>query len=145
MATEGSNVYAITDGTIRNINRDYTSEGGAKGYLRVNNIPTDQQTAELVEQAIRDKVALRDSFHLVGDDGYTYYYTHLQPNSTLGISNGSRVCAGDYVGKVGDYAASDFAGSHLHISAAPTGSAVDKPYGKFTLTMDILPILYYYR
>jgi len=85
---------------------------------------------------------LRISVVKVSDDGYTYYYTHLEPNSTSVISDGRRVKAGDFVGKVGDNAAGDFRGEHLHISAAPTGLATDEPYGDFFLARDVLPVLF---
>lgn len=143
MAPEGSLVYAITTGTIKNVKQNKTSKGGAQGYLAVEcKIPKSQQTDEQIENAMAENRASRDSFILAGDDGYTYYYTHLQPLSTNGISTGKRVNAGEYVAKVGNNAAADYRGSHLHISAVPTGYEADSPYGDFYLARDILPVLF---
>ena len=104
---------------------------------------TDEQK-RLINEAISKKVALRDSFYLIGDDNYIYFYTHLKPNSTNNISEGQRVSAGDPLAEVGDDAAGDFRGSHLHISAVSTESGIspDNPYGDFFLARDLLPLLY---
>jgi len=153
-APEGSIVYAITGGTIRGISRNRTSDGGARGYLMVTHritVPSNKNQRTEEQQRLTNQArnepdeagrAPRDSFYIVGDDGYTYYYTHMQPNSTSCISNERRVLAGEPVGKVGNSAAADFSSPHLHISAVPSGREVDAPYGDFFLARDLLPVLF---
>jgi len=124
-APQGTPVLAITSGTIANLKVNTISNGG-----RTNCTPLGIDPS-------------RDSFWLKGDDGYTYYYTHLTPHSTTvaGITNGKRVAAGTVLGSVGGNGAGDCRGSHLHISASPTsagGKAVDDYAGSW-LTHKLLP------
>jgi hypothetical protein len=51
---------------------------------------------------------------IFGDDGNTYYYQHLTPGSTQGLTNGDRVEIGQQLGTVGDVAAAWCTAPHLH-------------------------------
>jgi murein DD-endopeptidase MepM/ murein hydrolase activator NlpD len=78
---------------------------------------------------------------LRGDDGFLYYYAHLNNDNpghrdnrgtaryayARGLRNGDRVSAGDVVGYVGDSGNAEAAGPHLHfeIHQGRWGNALD--------------------
>lgn len=66
------------------------------------------------------------STHVYGDDGTTYYYTHLEGHPT-NISSGQRVNAGTVVGFLGNSGNARYTSPHLHFEIRPGGVAVN-PY-----------------
>lgn len=66
------------------------------------------------------------STHVYGDDGTTYYYTHLESHPT-NISSGQRVGAGTVVGFLGNSGNARYTSPHLHFEIRPGGVAVN-PY-----------------
>lgn len=101
-------------------------------------------TSGLASQSCRNRTngARRATLQIIGDDGFTYFHTHLAPYSTAGLSDGQRVEAGQPLATMGDYGAADCTPPHLHISAVPNGHPVDRPWGGFVLTQEILPFLH---
>ena len=66
-----------------------------------------------------------NGLYLRGDSGDIYYYAHMQGYSP-GISAGTRVGVGQYVGNVGHTGAAST--SHLHIGYQPGGGPMVNPY-----------------
>lgn len=60
---------------------------------------------------------------LVGDDGVTYYYTHLDSFGAAG-----RVRAGDVIGHVGNTGNAAGGPAHVHFEMHPGGGAAANPY-----------------
>ena len=117
-ANPGSQIVAITNGIIRKI----------------------------TQSASGNEPGLRASLSITGDDGYTYYYTHMTPNSII-VSQGQQVNAGQPLATIGDRAAADNTDPHLHISAVPSSQAegmgtVDFYWGGYTLAQEILIYLH---
>jgi murein DD-endopeptidase MepM/ murein hydrolase activator NlpD len=63
---------------------------------------------------------------LAGDDGVSYYYTHLDSFGGAG-----RVNAGDLVGYVGNSGNAVGGPTHVHFEAHPAGGAAVNPYPRF--------------
>lgn len=64
---------------------------------------------------------------LVGDDGNTYYYAHLDCIEP-GIRPGVRVSAGQVIGKVGSTGNAPESAPHLHFEFHPQGGRAVNPY-----------------
>lgn len=62
--------------------------------------------------------------YIDGSDGFRYMYLHLQPG-TLRVSNGQRIAAGTYLGKIGKTECAQSKWPHLHfeVRRSPYGSA----------------------
>ena len=65
------------------------------------------------------------SIYLKGDDGHTYYYAHL---SSISVTDGQRVKAGDVIGAVGNTGNAITTPPHLHWQVHPGGGAPVNPY-----------------
>ena len=90
MAPEGSTIVAATSGTV-----NYTKVNGS-GAAGGN----------------------RDSLSIKSANGNIWYYTHAKPNSMV-VKEGQTVSAGDKLMVVGNKAAADNTGTHLHIDELP--------------------------
>lgn len=86
-----------------------------------------------VVAVVNGTVALRTvnlggiSTYLYGDDGNTYYYTHLDGYPS-GLSSGQRVSAGEAVGYLGNTGNARYTSPHLHFEIRPGGGAAVNPY-----------------
>jgi peptidoglycan LD-endopeptidase LytH len=67
------------------------------------------------------------SLYLRGDDGSTYFYTHLQGYAPKGAV-GTRVDAGDHIAYNGDTGNARGGPPHIHFERAPGGGAAVNPY-----------------
>src|SRR3989344_5194815 len=89
---------------------------GIKGYGpdRSENAPVYAITDGTIERIDRTRNgATCNSFQLVAVDGYSYWYGHLAPDTS--INDGQKVVAGQPVGKVGPYICADRTAPHVHI------------------------------
>lgn len=94
-AWEGTPVYAIVSGTIKNF-------GYRSGFGRLGPAPQECE-----------------SFQLVGDDGWTYWYGHVRKTN---VKNGERVQAGQQISEIGQSRCADDTPPHLHIDrGSPKG------------------------
>jgi peptidoglycan LD-endopeptidase LytH len=67
------------------------------------------------------------SLYLRGDDGSTYFYTHLQGYASAGAV-GTRVEAGDHIAFNGDSGNARGGPPHIHFERHPGGGAAVNPY-----------------
>jgi murein DD-endopeptidase MepM/ murein hydrolase activator NlpD len=67
------------------------------------------------------------SLYLRGDDGSTYFYTHLQGYAPKGAV-GTRVEAGDHIAFNGDTGNARGGPPHIHFERAPGGGAAVNPF-----------------
>ncbi|HEY8546494.1 MAG TPA: peptidoglycan DD-metalloendopeptidase family protein [Acidimicrobiales bacterium] len=73
------------------------------------------------------------SFHLYGDDGHTYYGTHLDAYENVGIGH---VAAGTVIGRVGTSGNAPDNLPHLHFEYHPNGGAAVNPYSRLIEVCD---------
>lgn len=67
------------------------------------------------------------SLWIIGDDGYHYYYAHLD-SIAQGVNNGVRLKAGQLVGYVGNSGNAIATPPHLHFGVYPNGGSAINPY-----------------
>lgn len=88
---------------------------------------------------------------IAGDDGYSYYYTHMAPGS-LEFAVGDRVEAGQPIGRVGPSACAQGTSPHLHIDMVAPYVGFESEYGPLTVVyfntssrtgnmVDIIPLI----